>query len=110
MCWSPNERAVVTGGADRKIKLWDLSKGAVEYKGTLVGSNLGINSVTFDSAGTMILGASNDFATRVWSIPDQRLRVSTTFLIYLPTVPLDYRHSHKKGSNYNLFDSYLYYF
>jgi hypothetical protein len=36
----------------------------------------GINSVDFDTTGTMILGTSNDFATRVWTVVDQRLRVS----------------------------------
>ena len=26
--WSPLERLVATGGADRKVKLWDISKGS----------------------------------------------------------------------------------
>ena len=30
----------------------------------------------FDANGTLILAASNDFATRVWTVEDQRLRVS----------------------------------
>ncbi|XP_075235335.1 autophagy-related protein 16-1-like isoform X4 [Lycorma delicatula] len=72
--WSPIDRIVATGGADRKLKLWDVSKGVLESKGMLVGSNAGIMSVDFDSTGTLILGASNDFATRVWTVVDQRLR------------------------------------
>lgn len=42
----------------------------------LVGSNAGIMSVDFDSTGTLVLGASNDFAARVWTVADHRIRVS----------------------------------
>lgn len=54
--------------------------GSFESRGTLVGSNAGVMSVDFDSTGTLILGASNDFASRVWTVSDQRLRVSTLCL------------------------------
>ncbi|CAG9579784.1 unnamed protein product [Danaus chrysippus] len=75
--WSPTDRLVATGGADRKVKLWDVSKmGLVESKGALVGSNAGVMSVDFDATGVYIVGASNDFASRVWTVGDQRLRVS----------------------------------
>lgn len=49
---------------------------SVESKGTLVGSNAGVMSVDFDSTGAYIVGASNDFASRVWTVSDQRMRVS----------------------------------
>ncbi|XP_065082544.1 autophagy-related protein 16-1 isoform X2 [Ochlerotatus camptorhynchus] len=76
--WSPVERVVATGGADRKVKLWDVGKGVCEPRGTLVGSNQGINSLEFDSTGSLILAASNDFASRVWTVSDQRLRHTLT--------------------------------
>ncbi|XP_052748730.1 autophagy-related protein 16-1 isoform X1 [Galleria mellonella] len=76
--WSPTDRIVATGGADRKVKLWDVSKSVIENKGNLVGSNAGVMSVDFDSTGTYIVGASNDFASRVWTVADQRLRHSLT--------------------------------
>ena len=47
-----------------------------ENKGILVGSNAGVMSVDFDSTGTLILGASNDYASRVWTVSDLRLKVS----------------------------------
>lgn len=50
--------------------------GIVESKGMLVGSNAGVMSVDFDSTGTLILGASNDYASRVWTVNDLRLKVS----------------------------------
>ena len=33
--WSPIERIVATGGADRKVKLWDVGKGECYYYGSL---------------------------------------------------------------------------
>ncbi|KAI5756267.1 hypothetical protein M8J77_023603 [Diaphorina citri] len=74
--WSPVDRVLATGGADRKVKLWDISKGVPEKKGLLVGCNAGVMSIDFDSTGTLCLGASNDFASRVWTVQDQRMRVS----------------------------------
>lgn len=53
-----------------------ITGGSCESKGILVGSNAGVMSVDFDSTGTLILAASNDFASRVWTVNDQRLRVS----------------------------------
>lgn len=50
--------------------------GVIESKGALVGSNAGVMSVDFDSTGAYIVGASNDFACRVWTVNDQRMRVS----------------------------------
>ncbi|XP_072749094.1 autophagy-related protein 16-1-like isoform X10 [Anoplolepis gracilipes] len=74
--WSPTDRILATGGADRKVKLWNITKDTSESKGILVGSNAGVMSVDFDSTGTLILGASNDYASRVWTVSDLRLKVS----------------------------------
>ncbi|KAF2902558.1 hypothetical protein ILUMI_03633, partial [Ignelater luminosus] len=72
--WGPDHHIVATGGADRKVQLWDISKGSYKSRGVLVGSNASVMSVDFDSTGTLLLGASNDFASRVWSVADLRLR------------------------------------
>ena len=34
--------------------------------------------IDFDTTGSLILGASNDFATRIWSVEDSRLRHTLT--------------------------------
>lgn len=52
----------------------------LESRGTLVGSNAAVNSVEFDSTGTMVLATSNDYASRVWTVSDQRLRVRIVIL------------------------------
>ncbi|EDX14908.1 GD17638 [Drosophila simulans] len=73
--WSPVERMVATGGADRKVKLWDIGKNSTEPRAVLSGSSAGINSVDFDSTGAYILGTSNDYGARVWTVMDNRLRL-----------------------------------
>ena len=55
--------------------------GQYESKGMLVGSNAAVMSVDFDSTGTLILAASSDFASRVWTVADQRLRVSLVRIV-----------------------------
>ncbi|XP_011064186.1 PREDICTED: autophagy-related protein 16-1 isoform X2 [Acromyrmex echinatior] len=76
--WSPTDRILATGGTDRKVKLWNINKDTSENKGILVGSNAGVMSVDFDSTGTLILGASNDYASRVWTVNDLRLKHTLT--------------------------------
>lgn len=57
--------------------------GCYKLKGMLLGSNAGITSVDFDLTGTYIVGGSNDFASRVWTVSDQRLKVSLLFFCFL---------------------------
>ena len=76
--WSPHGLLMATGGSDRKIKLWDISKGTSDCRGTLSGSNAAVMSLDYDAAGTLILGSSSDFASRVWTVEDSRLRHTLT--------------------------------
>ncbi|KAL9892445.1 autophagy-related 16 isoform 4-T4 [Glossina fuscipes fuscipes] len=76
--WSPIERVLATGGADRKVKLWDVGKASPEPRAVLSGSSAGINSVDFDSTGSYIIGTSNDYGARVWTVGDNRLRHTLT--------------------------------
>ncbi|XP_066938381.1 autophagy-related protein 16 [Macrobrachium rosenbergii] len=76
--FSPQGKIVATGGADRKLKLWDISRATVEAKGMLTGSNAGVTAIDFDAEESLILGASNDFASRVWTVVDHRLRHTLT--------------------------------
>ncbi|XP_053404630.1 autophagy-related protein 16-1-like [Mercenaria mercenaria] len=76
--WSPTGSLFATGGSDRKIKLWDYNGGQCTCKGTLLGSNAGITALEFDLDEEFVLGASNDYASRLWSLSDQRLRHTLT--------------------------------
>ncbi|KAB1279348.1 Autophagy-related protein 16-1 [Camelus dromedarius] len=72
--FSPGSRLLATGGMDRRVKLWEVFGDKSEFKGSLSGSNAGITSIEFDSAGSYLLAASNDFASRIWTVDDYRLR------------------------------------
>ena len=76
--WSPHGLTVATGGSDRKVKIWDISKNMCEQRGNLAGSNGAIMSLDHDAGGSLLLAGSSDFASRVWSIDDQRLRHTLT--------------------------------
>uniref|UniRef100_A0A3P9H744 APG16-like 1 n=1 Tax=Oryzias latipes TaxID=8090 RepID=A0A3P9H744_ORYLA len=76
--FSPGSRLLATGGMDRRVKLWEVIAGRCETKGSLTGSNAGITNIEFDSAGSCLLAASNDFASRIWTVEDFRLRHTLT--------------------------------
>uniref|UniRef100_A0A914UKN1 Autophagy-related protein 16 domain-containing protein n=1 Tax=Plectus sambesii TaxID=2011161 RepID=A0A914UKN1_9BILA len=76
--WSPSGNRFATGGTDRKIKLYELANNKQDLRATFTGSNQALMSLDFDHEESQILGASNDFAVRVWTISDQRCRHSLT--------------------------------
>ncbi|XP_036409533.1 autophagy-related protein 16-1-like isoform X2 [Megalops cyprinoides] len=78
VCFSPGSRLLATGGMDRRVKLWEVVSGRCQLKGALTGSNAGITSIEFDSAGSYLLAASTDFASRIWTVDDFRLRHTLT--------------------------------
>ncbi|XP_063162970.1 autophagy-related protein 16-1 isoform X3 [Candoia aspera] len=76
--FSPGSRLLATGGLDRRVKIWEVFGDSCEFKAALSGSNAGITSVEFDSAGSYVLAASNDYASRIWTVDDHRLRHTLT--------------------------------
>uniref|UniRef100_A0A8C5RN11 Autophagy related 16 like 1 n=1 Tax=Laticauda laticaudata TaxID=8630 RepID=A0A8C5RN11_LATLA len=76
--FSPGSRLLATGGLDRRVKIWEVFGDKCEFKASLSGSNAGITSVEFDNAGSYLLAASNDYASRIWTVDDHRLRHTLT--------------------------------
>jgi len=76
--FSPSGHHFVTGGSDRKVKVWEVGRGSFENVATLQGSSLSITSTSFDISEKLILAASNDEACRIWSLSEQRLRHTLT--------------------------------
>ncbi|XP_023663002.1 protein Atg16l2-like isoform X2 [Paramormyrops kingsleyae] len=66
--FSSSSNLLATGGTDRVIKLWDISAGTLQNRGTLDGSNEGITSIEFDPTGTKILAASYDKSALFWRL------------------------------------------
>lgn len=76
--WLPSSEGlgvVATGGADRKVKIWNITQTAAHLKTTLAGSNAAITCIDLES--DLVLASSNDFASRVWTI-DGKLRRTLT--------------------------------
>lgn len=77
--WSYSSKMLATGGADRKVKIWDFNGEFASLRCTLSGSNMAITSICMDTEDEAVLAANNDMSARVWTIHDQRLRVCLYF-------------------------------
>ena len=66
-----------TGGGDRKIKLWEYKDGKCDQISCLIGSNAAIASIDMEYESNLIAGTSFDFACRLWSLNEQRLKMSS---------------------------------
>ncbi|XP_014675733.1 PREDICTED: autophagy-related protein 16-like [Priapulus caudatus] len=78
LAFSGSGKMFATGGADRKVRLWTESGGVIESKGMLTGSNAPVMSVQFNIEEDMVLAASCDYASRIWTVNDQRPRFTLT--------------------------------
>jgi WD40 repeat protein len=63
---SPDEKLLVTGGADKALNLWDVSSGRL--LGHLQGHTSDVESVMFAPNGRMVVSASEDRSVRIWSV------------------------------------------
>lgn len=70
-CSGPTDDYLATGGGDRKVKIWKICDSTESLVTTFLGSNASITSI--DVEADAILASSNDFATRVWSLTNQKL-------------------------------------
>ncbi|KXJ15044.1 autophagy-related protein 16-1 [Exaiptasia diaphana] len=76
--FSISGRLFVTGGGDKKVKVWETGNDTIISKGTMHGCTYAVTSVQFDVQEKLILAASNDQACRVWTVADERLRHTLT--------------------------------
>jgi hypothetical protein len=47
-----------------------------KFRAEFTGANQGVTRIDINQEASYILGSSNDFAVRVWSLEDQRQRVN----------------------------------
>jgi autophagy-related protein 16 len=81
--WMPGDggrlgsnEVLVTAGGDRKVKMWALTSSAPQCLQTLTGSNAAITSI--DVRDEYLLASSSDFASRLWTAHDGKLRRTLT--------------------------------
>ncbi|XP_028581638.2 protein Atg16l2 isoform X1 [Podarcis muralis] len=72
--FSPNSSVLATGGADKLIRLWNVTGGRMEKMKTLEGANGGITSVEFDPSGFHVLAATYNNAAQLWKVDDGRFK------------------------------------
>lgn len=77
VAYATTGRYFATGGSDKVVKIWELGK-SCEIMSTLHGCNAGVTSVQFDVQDKLLLASSNDFACRVWTYADGRIRHTLT--------------------------------
>jgi autophagy-related protein 16 len=76
--WSMSGQFFASGGSDRKLKVWEVHGAKCDLKCILTGCNATITSIDIDIEDKLLLAASNDFASRIWTWNDQRLRHTLT--------------------------------
>uniref|UniRef100_A0A914EFW3 WD_REPEATS_REGION domain-containing protein n=1 Tax=Acrobeloides nanus TaxID=290746 RepID=A0A914EFW3_9BILA len=76
--WHPNGKYFFTAGNDKKIKMFELLNENYVKKCTFTGANQTVTRIDMDPETKHILGSSNDYAVRIWSIDDQRHRAAFT--------------------------------
>jgi autophagy-related protein 16-1 len=73
VAWNHAGTIFATGSNDKNVTVWEGHTGAL--KGSLTGAVQSVMCVRFSGNDELLLGASNDNATRVWSVNSTRLKV-----------------------------------
>lgn len=75
-CVAFGREYVATAGNDKTVKLFDPR--TLDLRTTLSGSAQAVLCVSFSEDSSMILGAGNDCACRIWSLPLARMKHTLT--------------------------------
>ena len=67
---SPDEKKLVTGGADKALELWEVTSGRL--LGQMQSHTSDIETVAFTPNGRLIISASEDRSVRIWSLDHQQ--------------------------------------
>ncbi|WP_072621757.1 serine/threonine-protein kinase [Spirulina major] len=84
---SPDSQTVITGSADKTIKVWDLATGAILR--TLTGHDSFVNAIALSPDGQFLISGSADKTIKVWQInTGQLIRTLTGHTNFVDTLIL----------------------
>lgn len=66
VCFSPNNKYVISGSIGGDIKIWDIEKDVISK--TLIGHNNTVSSVSFSPDGNRIISAAWDGKIKIWDV------------------------------------------
>lgn len=79
---SPDGQILVSGSADKTIKIWTLKTG--DLKTTLTGHSSGVNSITISPDGETVVSGSSDNTVKIWNLKTGDLK--TTLNVHYDSV------------------------
>src|SRR5262249_10891739 len=77
LAFSPDGKALVTGGVDRKVRLYDLAAGG-PAKPEMSGHNLVIHAVAFSPDGKLVASVGGDHIVRLWDAATGNVRLAVS--------------------------------
>ena len=66
MAYSPDNRLLAAGSADKTVRIWDLATG--EESRTLIGHSDWVTDVSFSPDGRRLASSSYDGTVKIWDV------------------------------------------
>jgi len=80
LAFTPDGKRLVSGAADRTVKIWDPATGERLY--TMSEPSDGINAIALDPTGTMVAAGGLDKTLRVWKLGERGGELKSTLIAH----------------------------
>jgi WD40 repeat protein len=79
VCFSPDEKYLLSASADKSMIIWDLKNGDLVTK--LINHNSSVNSAEFSPCGKFVLSGSDDNSIIIWSKKQENVKIDLIKMI-----------------------------